>query len=571
MSANNIIVREYLESLKEDKELDYLFPILLSIMGFRLVATAKEAKGQPQYGKDIVAIKKEGENYIRYYFELKGYDAKDITDANYSVRDGVRESIIEAKDAAFSDKSIPHFDSMPIIIVFVHNGIIKPNIRPTFDGFIQREFPTGNFERWDIFKLTDLFTQYLFNEYLFTDEESLRLFKRSIILLDAPDNSYIDFIQLIEHQLEKLKNVQGRALKKLFATFNLLSVLIIHYAKENNNLTPAKECLTFLILRVWAWILHKQLDTKEPILREYRKLLKIHFDLLHEYLLKITPTLYEENGMFSVKGAAFEVIGYPLRSFDTLNLLCYYLSARYYWPNFTSPPSQVKEARISKYLIPKLIQYIESNEACTRPLLDNHSIAVLNVFLSVLRSDREVSHEDLGALETFISKLFDNIFIIKLTRGRLPEIYNNVEAITEYVSTDERPYNYQDGSSLLLTLLFELTAVLHNWGIDLSKLYTNFRELTLESKVNLQTAFPLNFDEQFEEELFLKKMHNKYYVECSISLPESLDGLVEKLKKKPKESYTFRTQKAGFPFLLTLASIYFKNERFPSMWRNLIN
>ena len=49
MNSNSIIVREYLSSLKEDTELDYLFPILLNIMGFRIVQTAKESKGQSQY------------------------------------------------------------------------------------------------------------------------------------------------------------------------------------------------------------------------------------------------------------------------------------------------------------------------------------------------------------------------------------------------------------------------------------------------------------------------------------------------------------------------------------------
>lgn len=129
MSSNNIIVQEYLGSLKEDKELDYLFPILLNSMGFRIVQTAKESKGQSQYGKDIIAIgkNKHGEKF-RWYFELKGYGDKDITDKNYSSTDGIRESIIEAKDTAFNDTSIPEFNQLPIKIVLVHNGILKTNI-----------------------------------------------------------------------------------------------------------------------------------------------------------------------------------------------------------------------------------------------------------------------------------------------------------------------------------------------------------------------------------------------------------------------------------------------------------
>lgn len=180
MSSNNIIVQEYLGSLKEDKELDYLFPILLNSMGFRIIQTAKESKGQSQYGKDIIAIgKNEHEEKFRWYFELKGYGDKDITDKNYSSTDGIRESIIEAKDTAFNDTSIPEFNQLPIKIVLVHNGVLKTNIRPTFEGFISKEFKDGEFERWDIYYLTDLFSKYLFSEYLLSDSDSNRLFKKN--------------------------------------------------------------------------------------------------------------------------------------------------------------------------------------------------------------------------------------------------------------------------------------------------------------------------------------------------------------------------------------------------------
>ena len=53
---NNRVISEYLESLKEDDELDYIFPILLESMGFQIVSTPKNSKGQSQYGKDVIEI-----------------------------------------------------------------------------------------------------------------------------------------------------------------------------------------------------------------------------------------------------------------------------------------------------------------------------------------------------------------------------------------------------------------------------------------------------------------------------------------------------------------------------------
>jgi hypothetical protein len=396
MGSNNIFVREYLESLKEDTELDYLFPIMLNIMGFRIISTAKEAKGQSQYGKDIIAVGND-ENGIKhkYYFELKGYDAKDITDSNYSVKDGVRESIYEARDTAFSDSSIPQFNSLPIKIVFVHNGIIKTNIRPTFDGFIQREFPNGGFERWDIYTLTDLFGQYLFSEYLLTDEESLRHFKRTLVLLDAPSYDYSDFKHLVDLQIERVQKIKGRAFKKFFATLKLLSVIILHYSRENNNLHPARECLTYLVLKVWNWILKNKLEEKKAVTNEFRKLIAIHFEILNEYFEKTIEVAKTVDGLYSERGGSFEEIGYPLRSFEYLNYLMYFFQARKYWPKFDKAPSDAKDKVISKIQKDTLFNIIDNNDGCARPLLDNHSISILNVFLYVL-NDRYVTQDDIN-------------------------------------------------------------------------------------------------------------------------------------------------------------------------------
>ena len=95
----NTIVKEYLESLKEDQELDYIFPILLESMDFQIVATPKNSKGQPQYGKDVIAIgKDENGEKCKWYFELKGNAAKNIDNTTFLEPDGVRESILEAKE-----------------------------------------------------------------------------------------------------------------------------------------------------------------------------------------------------------------------------------------------------------------------------------------------------------------------------------------------------------------------------------------------------------------------------------------------------------------------------------------
>ncbi len=561
MGSNDILVKEYLESLKEDKELDYLFPILLRLMGFRVITTALESKGQSQYGKDIIAVGKDEDGIKkRFYFELKGYKDKDVTDNNYSVPDGVRESIIEAKDAAFSDSSIPDFNNLPVKIVFVHNGIIKTNIRPTFEGFIAREFPNGQFERWDIYQLTELFTKYLFGEYLFTDEETIRLFKRTLVLLDAPDYDFSDFYALINIQTQKTYSVESRAFKKFFASMNLLAVMIIHYSKENNNLYPARECITFLLLKVWKWVLDNKLETKNGVLKEFRKLLTIHFNLLGDYFSKTNVAINLSDGLFSEAGKMFEVVGYPMRCFDYLNYLNYYLHARLYYPGFEKEATAIKKEKLVNHSLKCLVTLINSNDATRRPVIDNHSIAIIHTILFWLRNQENISNYK-NLISGYLSSILNNIVIIKLTRNRFPELYNNVEALTEFAAKNERPHSYIDSSSLLITCVFEILALM-----DDEKTYQDYRD-SFDTRINLQMAYCDLETEVLEPLLFEKNLYAEMYVKTNIKLPENFTDFKDYIAKNSIPTRQYKTDQVGFSFLRYLAHIYFKNEFFPDEWR----
>lgn len=564
MGSDSLVVREYLESLKEDQELDKLFPILLNIMGFRIVATAKEAKGQSQYGKDIIAIGKDEKGIIcRFYFELKGFKDRDITQDNYFAEDGVRESILEAKDTAFNDSSIPQFNLLPVKIVFVHNGTIKANIRPTFDGLIAKEFGPDQFERWDIFHLTDLFGKYFFNEYLLTDEESSRLFKKTLVLLDAPGNEFVEFKRLVDLQVEKIGDIRsGRAFNKFFATQNLLCSVITHYSQENGNLEPAKICLSYLLLKTWAWILKQRLETRSAVLNEFRKLVKLHFIMLEEYFRKTLSTAISEHGLFAERGGPFEEIGYPLRAFEYLNYLAYYFQVRLYFPDFNTAPTEAKYKRLSRLQKDIIVELIDNNDGCCRPLLDNHSIAILNVFLFFLKNPFRTD-EDREFMEAYLFKILENIKIIKIVRKRFPLLNGNEMILARKVLGDET-IKYEDRSSLLITVLFELAAIL-----DAELIYNEFKPMA-EKKINMQTAYPNFNDFDIEQLLFEKKLHNEYFIEASISLKEDLRTFRTSVKGKINDQPVYRTDLAGFPYLRTLAHIYFKNEFFPDEWRQFI-
>ncbi len=568
MNSNSIIVSEYLASLKEDSELDYLFPMLLNIMGFRIVQTAKESKGQSQYGKDIIAIGND-KNGIKHkwYFELKGHSDKDITQSNYFKPDGIRESILEAKDTVFKDSTIPEFNDLPTKIVVVHNGVLKTNIRDTFEGLISREFKEGEFERWDIYYLTNIFNQYLFNEYLLADEASNRLLKKTLAFLDSPDNEYLEFKELVNIQFDKVVRTKSRAFKKLFATLNLLNSLIFHYSKENQYLLPAKECSKYLVLKTWYWILENNLQHKKPVIKEYKKLLKGQFEILDAYFKKTLSIAKIDNGLFSEKGTFFEKIGYPLRCYEYLDDIIYYYRLR----NTIFDSKEIRKLKNRQKDL--IIELINNNSGFTRPLLDNHSIPMIQLLLFF--ADKNCLRQvDVEFIFTFFNLSINNIKIEKMRYDRLPKLGNNLEPIIELIASGNKPEGYDSGSSILLAILLELTVV-----FDSEELFQEILS-TIDTDLSLQIA-SIDFNKfNVEHLLFEKHLHNEYYVDCIERTQDGMEFIkneadFEKFKQsvleKREDSHSFETDTLGLSCIRYLAHSYYKNEILPEEWRTLIN
>ncbi len=547
---NKRIVEDYLESLKEDKELDYIFPILLKAMDFRIVSTPKNSKGQSQYGKDVVAIgKSEDGKLYRWFFELKGNAAQHINDSTFSAKDGVRESIIASKDTAYEDSSIPLFNQLPIKVVFVHNGILFENTRPTFDGFIKREFPDGNFERWGIEKLTELFTKHLFDECLFCDEVSYRSFKKVLIMIDTPGWNEQSLDLLINIQLKSCEkeNKCGRLTKKSFAALSLLLAIIYKYAKESNALIHAKKASCRIVLKTWAWIIHNKKDKNSKILNLFSKIVELHLQIFEDYVKKILPNAGIYKGLYWHQGVETEMVCYPLRCYDFLNDLLYYFIAIDIF--FEDKKSYDEFRKESLDIISEIIQ---NNSGYELPLLDIHS-NTLRLLLYYIFS-KENHNFDVKIIGKFIYKLTINVVLRHKKRGMFPELHSNRRHVAE--SLYEKTPDYEDRSSLFLLVLFEIIVWL---GLD--QLYLNLYDEVIKSGVNLQISYPIDSD-VLEENLFSHQLYNELSVETSIKIPQELKDFKSLYKKRYNHIY-LRTEDSPFKYLIILAHIYYETDLFP--------
>lgn len=539
------IIKQYVSSLKEDGELDYIFPILLLRMGYSLLSTPKQSKGQSQYGRDVIAIK---DNHL-YLFELKGFRSKDITDRTLNEKDGIIESLRASKYTKYNDASLPELNNMHRRYVLVHNGCVESNALQTLNGFVEVEFPEGNFERWDLFKLTDLFSEFLFDETLLTDGESYGLFKRILVLLDSEGNDFKDVETLVNLQISKLKVGQvkknERSHLNFFATIRLIGMMVYAYSKDANNLHPAKETIDIIVLKVWAWILKNKKEKSSKIIYHFNSLVLLQLKIYEEYLNKILPFAIENKGLCAFAPTDTEYIFYPLRCYNFLGDLVYFYEA-------SEAYGGINEEKI-RQRIELLKTVINSNSACAVPLLDIHSIPLQLVFRYVCL--RGCTEDDASFLSEFLLSTAVNMVKRYKKTKMWPEMNGSRMALAQ--SIYEKSEEYQCDSSIFILILFELIAY-----ANLPTLYKVLKENVEESGVNLQVSYPMTKDFDIEQCLFEHRLYNEISVQTNIRLPDTLEEFRETFKK-PYKSIDYRTKKVNYGFLLLLAHKFYETDLFP--------
>lgn len=570
MNIKPIIVKSYLESLTEERELNRIFPMLLSSLNFEILTKPTENKGLPEYGKDIVAVGKDNDGIKkRFYFELKGGKDRDITSSKLSKEDGVIESLREAKYANF-ETTYKNFDALPLKVILVHNGELKGNARKTFSDFISKEFPnTGSieFERWDIERLCIEFSDHLFGAYLLTDPDTTKTFNRVIINLNSGSNVSEDFKRLLDQLFYKNEwqgwSKKSREWSLLFETIKLISFIIYTESKEYNNLKIAEQYLTPLILKYWHWILKNKLEEDEKIIRYFNETLYFYLYVLKEYFSRTLRIARIKDGLSSEISGQYEQVGYTKRTFDYLQLLTFLLDI----DRKNSKEDKVKFKDV-------LRSVILSNSVSLRPLIDINSIPIINTLNLFISLDaRESATEYLRGV---ISYLING----KEKYGRLPDANNSYENVIRFIVSGDKPVYYSDATSPLLAVLLEYTVIL-----NLKDDYTDLRNFVIKHNISLGLFVPHhginscsshlieNNTDDLEEQLFSNREFNDGYqrkIDLFIDLNKEMDfeSFRENYVKRIDEfRYEYRTDKAGYSFLRSLAHIHFQIPYFPDRWR----
>ncbi|MGI9526725.1 MAG: hypothetical protein ACR2MS_06425 [Weeksellaceae bacterium] len=570
MNINPLIVKSYLESLKEDNELDVIFTQLLQVLDFEILSTPLEYKGYSQYGKDIVAVQVDPDDNIRkrFYFELK---AGDINNKNwFAESNGVRDTLIMTADKDFNT-NYNNFENLPIKVILVFNGMVNEKVRNILNDLSQKEFVSKgiDFEEWNISILTKKFSDHLFGAYLLADQETTKIFNKVLINLNVSNHISEDYVRLLEDLFSK-NEWQGWSKKKrewilLFQTIKLISFIIYTESKDYNNLDIAKRYLTHLVIKFWHWILKNKLENDSKIKAFFDEVLNFYLSVLSDYFQRTLTIAKIQDGLSYENSGRYEQIGYTKRTFEYLEYLTFLL-------NIDVPNPNANKAEIKKILS----SVINSNSVSFRPLVDINSIPIIDILnLYIILDDKE-------SAVIYLKGVFSYIINGKVKYDRLPDANNSYENVIRFTVTGEKPVYYSDSTSPLLAVLLEYTAIL-----DLEEDYNTVRKFVIDNKIDLGIFTPHhginststhlieNTVDDLEEQLFSNPRLNDGYqrdIKLFVNLNEHMSFETFKLdyeKRIEEFQYDYRTDKAGYYFLRNLAHIYFQIPYFPDKWRNI--
>jgi hypothetical protein len=572
MDIKNIFIKDYLESLTERAELNYIFPILLESMSFEILTKPSENIGLKEYGKDIVAVGKDIDGVRKkFYFELKGGKDRDITESNFYGKDGIQDSITQASYNKFLS-TYPKFDDLPLRIIIVHNGIIKGSVQDTLEPFlisVGATLTNTTFDRWDISRLTSLFSEHLFGAYLLTDKFTSKLFNSVIVNLNAHEGIHHDYKEL----LDKLFNKQewtgkfNRKWQLLFESIKLISFIIYTESKEYNNFEIAKRYLTYLVLRFWYWILKNELESNKKIIKYFTQAFFFYFDVLREYFSRIQPIVTINDGLYFENAGRYEQIGYTTRTFEFLQYFCFALKVE---NHLVKNPSANNVAKT-------LIKVMNCNSVSARPLIDIHSIPIIDI-INLLIEGNEIDNA-----KTYLNEVMEYIKFGKENHKRLPDAANNIENVIKYIVTREKPIYYQDTTSPLLSVLLEYTVIL-----DMQDEYNELRDFIIKHEIDLGIFVPHHginsiskhliedLENDLEEQMFSRSVNDGYQSGTMLRQLNNINLSFEDYKikiegRKNEFNYKYRTDIAGFPYLKDLAHIFFRTPYFPDKWRSFLN
>lgn len=311
-----LILEDYLASLKEKDELDILLSDLLKLDGYTVKNLPKT--GERQYGVDLLAEK--GEEIYLYVIK-QGDLTRQTWDGD---KNSVRQSFSEIVDVYLNTMLDSIYQNRQKNIVFVTNGIIQDAVRPNWEGY-KKSNSTEDINISSILlpDLVNLVLQEGFNETLFSKSKRSEL-RKCLYYLDESDYKLDFFESIVSKYFKELEEVTTEKKKnKIFTSLQMVLSLVTHTANEKKRYRISIQFTEYVLISMWSYIQKNNLFEKTNEILWLNKFIKLYINSNEKFMDNLSGFSTIRNGLPSYN---------PVE--DTINLLVDLMNNNYgfYYP-----------------------------------------------------------------------------------------------------------------------------------------------------------------------------------------------------------------------------------------------
>lgn len=461
-----LVFRDYLQSLRERRDLDRALTNL--VVGMEMRPVAAPALGMPEHGVDIAAVGRvDTTTPAVVLIQVK---QGDITRRVWGTGvNSVRASLDDAIDhreefRRAAGRGAPR----RVVVVVATNGVMDRNVIPTFQSYCSNALHRHGvtITEWNIDKLVDLFMKHLFREQLFPPEDA-QLLRRMLAFVEIPEYDLSHFSRLLRATLNDTVVTEKIRRRKLLQIQVALGMLMQYASADANNLATSVRGAELALVETYGW-LYRHDALSGDALHELERIVAVYLESSLAFVGKVEPLAQVPHGL--LLSGFHEAVEYPLRSLKVAALAAQWLL---YFRHAQGTPAEPVARALAEFLV-----RMRSNcSGIASPLFDYQMVEVGLIALALFVAG---GHETMnGYLEEVVNRLR-----IRQMRGvALPEGSGDFELVAKLWIDGQRLDGYIDSSSTLLTMIGEIAAITGN-----NALYEAVR-VTAGKAVNLQNCY----------------------------------------------------------------------------------
>lgn len=556
----NLILAEYLRTLKEDREFDRLLTDLLPAMGY--VPISKPQKGVRQYGVDLAAVGISPEDGVQELLLLV-IKRGDIGRTNWdSGPQSVYQSLNEVFLIYLRTHVEPAHESLRKRIVVATTGDLKQNTQINWDSYAKEHAERAAFSFWGLDKIAALIEQYMLNEHIFGTEDRTHI-RKSLALAGELDYDQKDLHRLFRRQLglgnegELVEpRERSRELEKALPVVNLSAHIFARWSEDEGNLKQALVAAERAMLWSWHRIQLEETDNRRRYYQEFGEFWQAYNAVAHRYFVKLQAHLYVQDGLSGYCGenAEFSLVVFEQIGIIATIGLCQALVVA----DEETRKASLKSAEVVADALGALLR---NNPVSGSPRFDGHVIDITLGLLLLVSSGHKSQAQD------WLAELVSRVDYTYRCKRNFPIGTDSVDDLIEDIVL---------GDEELRTRLMRTSWLLPTqagWSVILERddLYEFLSKSTKTyyPEVCLQLWHPT---QDIAEHLYYgsAQLHCGES-EAPISLPEKPDEFRDRMKAVMKsERYNIFASStacmAGVPALDLVACRHFRTPVAPFLW-----